>query len=125
LVGFSSQSKMGWPNQIYFPLIRYQDIILCQKSENWIYREIHLISSVSSCERWSLTEPATRFVHGFDTDKSSVRFSLNLKCSLVLNCMYGSVFTHAIARQRSFPSAPFKTPHRGCPRNCDCHVYIQ
>jgi hypothetical protein len=47
LVGSISQSKMTWPNHIYlyFPLIRYQDIILCQRSETCKYREIHRISS--------------------------------------------------------------------------------
>jgi hypothetical protein len=32
LVGLISQRKMTWPNHIYiyFPLIRYHDIILCQ-----------------------------------------------------------------------------------------------
>jgi hypothetical protein len=45
LVGLISQSKMTWPTHIDFPLIRYQDIILCQESEKWKYREIHRISS--------------------------------------------------------------------------------
>jgi hypothetical protein len=45
LVGLISQSKMTWPNHIDFPLIRYQDIILCGKSEKGNYREIHQMSS--------------------------------------------------------------------------------
>jgi hypothetical protein len=45
LVGLISQSKMTSPNHIYFPLIRYQDTILRQKSEKWKYREIHRVSS--------------------------------------------------------------------------------
>jgi hypothetical protein len=47
LVGLISQSKMTWLNHvdIYFPLIRYQDIILCEKSEKSKYREIPRISS--------------------------------------------------------------------------------
>jgi hypothetical protein len=45
LVGLIGQSTMTWPNHIYFPLIRYQDSILCQQSEKWKYREIHRIRS--------------------------------------------------------------------------------
>jgi hypothetical protein len=43
LAGLINQSKMTWPNHIYFPLIRDQDIILCQKSEKSKCREIHWI----------------------------------------------------------------------------------
>jgi hypothetical protein len=45
LFGLISQSKMPWPNHVNVPLIRYQYIILCQKSEKWKFREIHRISS--------------------------------------------------------------------------------
>jgi hypothetical protein len=45
LVGLISQSKMTWLHYIFFPLIRDQDVILCQESEKWKCREIHRISS--------------------------------------------------------------------------------
>jgi hypothetical protein len=47
LVGLITQSQMTWPNHIYiyFPLIRYQDVLLCQESEKWKDGEIHRISS--------------------------------------------------------------------------------
>jgi hypothetical protein len=45
LDGLITHSQITWPNHIYFPLIRYQDLIVCQKSEKWKYREIHRISS--------------------------------------------------------------------------------
>jgi hypothetical protein len=45
LIGLIGQNETDWPHHIYFPLIRYQDIGLCQKSEKWRYRVIHRISS--------------------------------------------------------------------------------